>query len=106
MNELKENIVILNRDDYDKLQENLIETDRTLDEILKLFDIFENYFWEDFYNRNRYTFVTMKKADLQEYNFESLLVTAIKLGITDVEYITKKIIEYKEKFTEKGEKNE
>ena len=106
MNEIKENIVILNRDDYDKLQENLIGTDRTLDEILKLFDIFENYFWNDFYNKNRYTFVTMQEADLKEYNFENLLVNAIKLGMIDVEYITKKIIEYKKRFTEKGEKNE
>ena len=106
MNDIKENIVILNRFKYDELKEDIKDLQNELDLKEKLYNVFEEYFWEDFYNKNRYIFVEMEETNFKDYNFEKLLTKVLALGITDVKYITNKIIEYKEKYTEKGEKNE
>ena len=107
MNETKENIVILSRYEYDSLKENLTKADEGLKKRDKLYNIFENYFWNDLLGNDIYTLKHIEEENLDNYYFKALVCKALQEGITDIDYISKKIIEYKEKFNEtvKGEED-
>ena len=97
MNELKENIVILNKDDYDLLQNRVRDTYSDLKKQEKLYNIFENYFWENLFGDEGYAFRHIEEENIDDFHFRDLVCKALKEGITDIDYISKKIIEYKNK---------
>lgn len=97
MNDIKENIVILNKDDYDLLQNRVRDTYSDLKKQEKLYDIFERRFWENLFECEDYDFRNIKEENIDDFHFRDLVCKAMQEGITDIEYITEKIIEYKNK---------
>ena len=101
MNELKENIVILSKKEYDDLQTSLNLANKVITENGKLYSIFEKCFWDNLFENEDYDFKHIEEENLDDYHFRNLVCKALESGITDIEYISQKIIEYKKQIEEK-----
>ena len=103
MNELKENIVILSKNIYDLMKQHEKEIDNQIELLKKEYTIFENYFWDSLYKDESYDFKHIEEENLDDYHFRNLVCSVLEKGITDIDYISKKIIEYKNKIEVKDE---
>ena len=87
-----ENLVIMNRIDYDMdIKEiNMIKQEKALND--KVFKIYYDFFWKTFKEKNDYDFRNIDEFTLEDYHFRDLVSECLALGLSDIDYIKENII--------------
>lgn len=86
--------VILNKETYNDMLNDLKYYDKRVNEMSKLFWIYKEYTINSILKNEEYSIKRIKEYDIDDYYFRVLVIKFIELGITDITYIENEIKDY------------
>lgn len=86
--------VILNKETYNDMLNDLKYYNKRVDEMSKLFWIYKKYTINSLLTGEKYSIERIKEYDIDDYYFRLLVIKFIELGITDITYIENEIKDY------------
>ena len=97
-------LVILDVLEYNELMERISKENKKYYENEKLYKIYEKYYWNEIKEQETYNLKNIQDYTLDDYYFRDIVVICLKNEITDLEYITKMIIQIKKEYDKENEK--